>query len=475
MKEKSELDSGGGGDESLRFRSSVTSGALACAVVSALFAFAVATVMLADYYRLVTVKPLTLPALTELHQRLSDSPGDAKLKREIRELDLAARTVYFDTVSTFRFGAVLLTVGAVLALVCTHVFLSNRLVPPQSPKKPFSEDPLESAAKSRYYIVSGSLWALAALAVFFFIFGRAVPAVSNKSLSASSKVAIDGHGEAISNVPATTLEFSDDVFESNCPEFRGYRGSAIVAAAERSYPKKWNGATGEGVSWKIKLPSGGFSSPIYWKERLFMTGGDKKRREVFCVDSKSGKILWRSQVPFMAPPGTKVPKVTNDTGYAAPTMATDGTRVFAIFATGDIAALTMDGEFVWKKSLGVPVNHYAFASSLVFIDGKLIVQLYNSDDPRLLALNPATGKVIWTNRSAKEISWSSPISAKIAGNDVLLVQSSVAVLAVAASDGRTLWRTECLAGEVAPCPAIIAGRVFAANDNASALALDAAT
>ena len=44
---------------------------------------------------------------------------------------------------------------------------------------------------------------------------------------------------------------------------------------------------------------------------------------------------------------SKAAKVPEDTGYAASTMATDGRRVYAIFANGDLCALNFDGAVVW--------------------------------------------------------------------------------------------------------------------------------
>jgi outer membrane protein assembly factor BamB len=67
------------------------------------------------------------------------------------------------------------------------------------------------------------------------------------------------------------------------------------------------------------------------------------------------------------------------------------------------------------------------------------------------------------------------VAGEIAGKSVVIAQSSVSLLAVSLSDGKTLWRTECLSGEVAPSPSVAAGRVFAANDNACAVALELAT
>ena len=117
LKEKLGVDDEVGEWDNRRFRSNVAFCALACFVVSALFAFAVATVMFADYYRLATVKPLTLPALAELRMRSDENPADEQLKCEIRKLDLATRTVYFGTVANFHSGAFLLAAGVVLALI----------------------------------------------------------------------------------------------------------------------------------------------------------------------------------------------------------------------------------------------------------------------------------------------------------------------------------------------------------------------
>ena len=71
---------------------------------------------------------------------------------------------------------------------------------------------------------------------------------------------------------------------------------------------------------------------------------------------------------------TKLPRVLDATGYAAPTMATNGRFVAAIFATGELACLAMDGERIWAKQLEVPSNHYGHASSLICNDEWLFVQ-----------------------------------------------------------------------------------------------------
>jgi len=96
---------------------------------------------------------------------------------------------------------------------------------------------------------------------------------------------------------------------------------------------------------------------------VFLSGADEKRREVYCFEAKSGKLLWQKAVPATPQSNVKMSRPP-DAGYAAPTVATDGRRVFAIFANGDLAAFDFSGKPAWSKSLGIPDNGYGHASSL---------------------------------------------------------------------------------------------------------------
>ena len=58
-------------------------------------------------------------------------------------------------------------------------------------------------------------------------------------------------------------------------------------------------------------------------------------------------------------------------GLASSSVATDGNRVCAIFATGDVVCADMDGKQLWAKNLGVPDNHYGFVSSLLIFGNTL--------------------------------------------------------------------------------------------------------
>jgi len=86
------------------------------------------------------------------------------------------------------------------------------------------------------------------------------------------------------------------------------------------------------VAWKAKLSHIGNGSPIVWGEHVFVTGADKKLGVIYCFKTDAGKQVWHREVPLTGPA-----KPMKETGYATPTPATDGKRVYSIFATGDVA------------------------------------------------------------------------------------------------------------------------------------------
>ena len=170
----------------------------------------------------------------------------------------------------------------------------------------------------------------------------------------------------------------------NWARFRGPNGSGI--SSDTKIPLTWSES--ENLKWKLDLPGPGSSSPIVWGDRLFFSGGDEEGLEVFCYDANTGDLRWQKTVETKA----EFPEVSEDTGYAAPTMATDGQRVFAIFATGDLAAFDLDGNVVWQKNLGVPKNPYGMGSSLLSDGVRLFVQYDHEDAQKVIAFDGAGTK-----------------------------------------------------------------------------------
>ncbi|MCB0276132.1 MAG: PQQ-binding-like beta-propeller repeat protein, partial [Calditrichaeota bacterium] len=236
-------------------------------------------------------------------------------------------------------------------------------------------------------------------------------------------------------------------------------------------PLEWDVGAGRNVLWKVAVPLPGFSSPVVWGKRLFLTGGDATVRKVFCFDAESGAILWEKEVATTLD-NPLIAGADGHAGYAAATPATDGNYVCAIFATGDLACFDVEGNAVWARNLGRPDNHYGHSSSLILEDGRVFVQFDQNSNSKLYAFEVATGEVAWeTGRSV--ISWASPILAHTGSRSELILANCETVDAYNPQTGEQLWSVACMAGEMGPSPAWADGLVFAANDYARAVGIRA--
>ena len=256
------------------------------------------------------------------------------------------------------------------------------------------------------------------------------------------------------------------------PQFRGPRGLGTAPADDR-YPLDWDVAAGRNVVWEANLSARGHSSPIVWRERIFLTGEIAGRGHILCFSSADGTMLWDRAVVTL-PPDRPLPDMGG--GLCAPTPATDGRRVFALFATGDVVCLDVDGKALWSRHLCDPVNSFGLCGSLVLWKGSVIVQLDqgNTQDEGLsaiLALDKRTGRKIWSTPRSVPNSWSTPLIIEHGGRPELITCANPFVIAYDPDTGRELWRATGLGGEVVPMPTFAADLVFAANANSSLLAI----
>ncbi len=251
------------------------------------------------------------------------------------------------------------------------------------------------------------------------------------------------------------------------PGFRGLGGKGI--AVEAKPPLTWNAKEGKNILWKTTIERHGMSSPIVSGDRLFITAADYDVRQVLCYDSNTGKRLWTHGVDSV--PEQNLPRVLEETGYAAPTPVTNGKLVAAVFGTGELVCVNVKGDRVWFKELDVPVNHYGHASSLIWHEELLIVQYDQKEKPRVLAFEFATGKPLWEVKRGA-MSWSSPILVDNNGRAEVILTSSKTVESYDPRSGKPLWRVDCLDGEVASSAAYADGIVFVASEGATAAAID---
>lgn len=426
-------------------------------LVAALFVLVISVLLVSDHVKLLKMDPLNDPTLLKLRDQLgSSTESNEALVEEIRTYDFYARRAFFGNLEQRRAGGLLLLGGAVVCFVALRFY---KLWKPVLPRVGKSDSPDHWELNNLFrQLMAGTGIFLVVIALFL--------AFAVQSDLTTVLAQADEQAEMpAAHVMKASLPAQTEAMKSNWPSLRGWGN--VGHAQPMDAPISWNVESGDGILWKVEIMVHGFNSPIIWDDRLFFTGGDEEGLEIFCHDADTGAELWTRTVET----SVDLPEVSEDTGFAAPTMATDGTRVFAIFASGDLAAFDFDGNPVWQKNLGVPANPYGMGSSLVSDGLRLFVQYDHEDQQKVMAFECATGNPAWeTARS--HISWSSPSLIETESGMRLILNDEEFVTAYDPATGKQLWQVKCLGGEVAPSPAYNGKNiVFVGNEYAQASAL----
>jgi outer membrane protein assembly factor BamB len=263
---------------------------------------------------------------------------------------------------------------------------------------------------------------------------------------------------------------SSEELARNWPGFRG----ALCSIAQTNIPSDWDGPSGRNIVWKSHIPLPGRNSPIVWNDVVLISGATPEHQNIYCYDAVTGSLRWQRDVGNPNP--LRAPKVMQDTGYAASTMVTDGRCAYAIFANGDVVALSLTGDVAWTRNLGVPDNQYGHASSLAVWRDRLIVQLdqgldANEGKSALLALDAATGRPVWKTPRPVPNSWTSPVVVSTRDGGQIIAAAQPWVIAYEPERGHELWRAKCLDRDVAPSPAVADDLVYVAQEGSDLSAI----
>jgi outer membrane protein assembly factor BamB len=212
----------------------------------------------------------------------------------------------------------------------------------------------------------------------------------------------------------------------NWPQWRGPGGRGV--GEHPGLPVTWSAT--ENVRWKRDLPGLGWSSPIVWDGKVFVTtvesqgeiekpikglyfGGERKtpstdlhRWKVLCLDLASGKIMWEQVAHRGPPPSTRHVK----NSYASETPVTDGQRVYAYFGNLGLFCYDLNGAPLWEKLFDPKPTQLGWgpAASPALHDGKIFVLNDNEEGSYLTSLDAATGAELWRVPRDESSNWASP-------------------------------------------------------------------
>jgi outer membrane protein assembly factor BamB len=271
------------------------------------------------------------------------------------------------------------------------------------------------------------------------------------------------------------------------PQWRGPESQGV--SAERNLPTNWDESTN--IRWKKALPGIGFSQPVIWGNRVFLTtdlegaaapegyappkrilngqefvhpewsGADKLHLfKTLCLDATTGELLWE-RVSYEG----KVYDYRHKRGnYAAPSPVTDGTHVYTYFGSEGIYCYDFEGRLVWKRSIGqIGTVGMGVGTSPILHQNLVILQADQEFDGSLsfiLALDRKTGEEVWRTARPVQSSWSTPVLIRTAERTELITSGNEWLIAYDPATGKEYWRTTGLKSHAIATPLVGEGLVI---------------
>lgn len=263
------------------------------------------------------------------------------------------------------------------------------------------------------------------------------------------------------------------------PQWRGPLGTGAAPGA--TPPLTWSET--QNVRWKLPLTGRGHSSPVVAGGRIFVTmavpvgegvtpvfdeapGSHDNLGvththgfRVLAVDLASGRPLWEQEVARVFP---------HEGGHTTGSLAshspvTDGTSVYAFFGSRGLYCLNAaDGALRWKRDFGKLTTHHAHGegASPALHDGILVVPWDQESDSRVIALDAATGRDLWSSPRDEITSWSTPVVTTVAGKPQVILSATTRIRGYELASGRVIWECGGMSRNVIATPVAADGRVY---------------
>jgi outer membrane protein assembly factor BamB len=242
--------------------------------------------------------------------------------------------------------------------------------------------------------------------------------------------------------------------------WRGPSGQGHVTGT--NYVDTWSDK--ENIKWRAAVPGIGHSSPIVWKDHIFLTTSrnDGSRLSMLAYSRSTGKQLWETEIR-----STGIEHLYPKNSHASATATTDGERVYASFGTHGLAAFDFNGALLWQSKIGDLSNYHGSAGSPVLYKDRIF--LYQDHDGTastgsfVAAFDKLTGKTLWKTARGESVGWGTPIVIRTETRDELIVSSQRRVAGYDPQSGRELWTVRGLTFEVIPTPVVGHGLVFCSS------------
>lgn len=286
---------------------------------------------------------------------------------------------------------------------------------------------------------------------------------------------------------------------SSWPSWRGTAGTGVAPGAKP--PTTWSDT--QNIKWKARIPGSGYSTPIIWKDRIFLLsaiesegaasagsasaapqaapnaaqpksgkrggkggggfGGDPTPTKPFefvvlALDRGTGKVVWQKTARKETPHEGRHP--TNTFASASP--VTDGEHLYVPFGSRGYYCYDLQGNLKWEKDLGDMRSKMGFGegASPALAGRLLLVHWDHEDRSFIVALDKTTGAEVWRKERDETSSWSTPLIVEHAGRRQAIIAASKRTRSYDTETGDLIWEAAGLTGNVIPMPVTGHGMVY---------------
>jgi outer membrane protein assembly factor BamB len=251
----------------------------------------------------------------------------------------------------------------------------------------------------------------------------------------------------------------------NWPQFRGPGGDN--RADDAKLPTTWS--EGKNIAWKTAIHGKGWSSPVVWGDRVWLTTATEDGKELYavCLDRANGMVLRDLKVFDVDHPSELWRKYNS---FASPTPVVEEGRVYVHFGTYGTACLdSKSGEILWRRH-DLHCDHYRGPASSPILYGDLLYLTFDGFDRQFVAaLSKKTGETVWkkdrainyktTNGDLKK-AYGTPAIRIIDGKPQLISSAATATIAYDPKTGEELWKVYHGGMNVTAPPLHGQGRLF---------------
>jgi outer membrane protein assembly factor BamB len=261
-----------------------------------------------------------------------------------------------------------------------------------------------------------------------------------------------------------------------------WRGPDFNGMARGDAPLQWSDA--KNIKWKTDIPGRGFSTPVIWGNRVFLTtaiptgtpppppppppdgqaqgggrrgpggGGGPQIEHKFiamALDKTTGKVVWERTVK------TATPHEGHHRTYgsfASNSPATDGKYVYFSFGSRGIYCFDFNGKLIWEKDFGKlqMFNQFGEGVAPVVHGDRLILAFDHQGGSFITVLDKTTGKEVWRVPREETTSWAAPLVVDYKGKKQIITSASSKVRSYDFDSGRLIWECAGLGRNVIPMP-----------------------